>query len=166
MIVRNWAMFRSDLADEGIKSGDDFLEWPGRTHILVVAEILRSMGWEVLGISDMNKLGWDLGASFDDKQIGLRTAPVGKIILIVEDMNPGRTWHLSRKPPGQVFTDLLSGLDAALHADGRFHDIRWFTRRELDCRAPGAVAAVSDVEELAGLPPRPRQEWDHPWRDR
>jgi hypothetical protein len=166
MTVRNWAIFRSDLADEGVKNGDDFLAWPGRIHVLVAAEILQALGWEVLGLVDMQRLGWDLAARLGGKEIWLRAASPGGVILVIEDANPERTWYFGRKPSGQVFRDLLSGLHAALHADGRFHDIRWFTRKEIDCVAPGAATPVSDVEEMAGLPPRPWREWDHTWRDR
>jgi hypothetical protein len=176
MTVRCLISFRSDLADDGVETEDgrDFLEWPGRLHIQVAAEILEALGGRISEIIDMQELGWDLEAKLGRKAIWMRVEFVeNEIIFMIEDKNPERTWYFARKPPGSVFTGMLTALDAALRADGRFHDFRWFTDKEYDHDAPGAPTPVSDVEEMAGYvppppppptPPRPWREREHPWR--
>jgi hypothetical protein len=157
MIVRGLLTFRSDLADDGVLNEDrsDFLQWPGRLHAAVAAEKLRALGWQVSEPIDMQIVGWELDAAMDGKSIWLRIEVVDEIILMIEDRKPERTWYLARKPPGPVFTGMLTALDAALRADGRFHDLRWFTDKEYQASAPGAPTPVSDIKEMAGYVPPP-----------
>jgi|GEM_PF-1244960 hypothetical protein len=177
MTVRSWVTFRSDLADDGVETedGHNFTEWPGRVHVLMVAELLQTLGWQVTGTIDVQERGWELDARLDRKAIWMQVTPLDEVIVIIKDGNPEWIRYLAGKGPGPVFTGMLTALDTALHNDGRFHDIRWFTQKEHNCGAPGAPAPISDIKQMAGYvppppppppPPRPWREWDHPWRDR
>jgi len=161
MTVRCLLTFRSDLGDDGVLTEDrhEFLQWPGRLHAAVAAEKLRALGWQVSEPIDMQVVGWELNAAMGRKPIWLRVEVVDEIILMLEDLKPERTWYLARKPPGPVFTGMLTALDAALRADGRFHDLRWFTDKEYECSAPGAPTPVSEIAEMAGYvaPPPPTE---------
>ncbi|HVY32855.1 MAG TPA: hypothetical protein VG960_00415 [Caulobacteraceae bacterium] len=172
MILRTMATFRSDLADNGVEAEDthDFIEWPGRAHALVLADILQAMGWRISKMVDSNEHGWELEAKLNGNRIWMQISPIDEIILMFEGSSPIWTWFFAPRPTG-VFPETLTAIDAALHADGRFHDLRWFTNKEYQHDAPGAPTPVSDIQEMAGyasppLPPRPWREWDHPWRDR
>lgn len=174
MIVRSLVTFRSDLADDGVETEDrkDFIEWPGRVHALVLSEILQALDWRISRMVDANEHGWELEAGLGRKWIWAQVTPLDEVILMFKDMSPERTWYFAKKPPGSVFTGMLTALDAALQVDSRFHDVRWFTSKEYDFSAPGAPKPVSDILEMAGYvpppppPQRPWREWDHPWRDR
>jgi hypothetical protein len=169
MIVRSDLMFRSELVDKGVtaQDGSEVLEWPGRLHALAVAEILKGLGCQLSPLLCLGPPCWDMQALLGPKLIWLRVMFAGdEVFLIVKDGNPGRTWYFARKPPGPVFTGMLTSLDEALRADGRFHDLRWLTPEEFHNEAPGAPAPVSEVVEMAGHTPRPWREWDRPWRDR
>ena len=167
MMIRTLATFRSDLADDGVETEDDFVEWPGRAHAQVLAEILQALGWRVSEMIDSNEHGWELEAKLGHDRIWLQVTPLEEVILMIEGAATVWTWFLARKP-NTVFTGMLTALDAALRGDGRFQDLRWFTNKEYQSSAPGAPTPVSDLEEMAGYAPSPRpwREWDHPWRDR
>jgi hypothetical protein len=157
VIVRSLVTFHSDIADNGIETedGDDFVEWPGRVHALIVVEMLQALGWGISEMRDSNEHGWDVEATLGRKTVWAHVTPLDEIILDIEEGTPFWTWLFSRKPSGPAFTETLMALDAALRADGRFHDFRWFTDKEYQRRAPGAQTPVSDIKEMAGYIPSP-----------
>lgn len=168
MMVRSLVTFRSDLSDDGVEHAGGFVEWPGRIHALVLTDILRSLGCEVSEMIDSNEHGWELQGSLSRDGIWMQVTPLDEVILMIEGASSLWSRLFARKAVAE-FLELLKALDTALRADGRFHDIRWFTNEEYGRNAPGAPAPVGDLEKMAGYvapPPRPWREWDHPWRDR
>ena len=160
--------FKSDLADDGLERDGEFVEWPGRIHALALAEILRPLGCEVSEMIDSNEHGWELQASLGRDGIWMQVTPLEEVIVMIEGASSLWSRLFARKSVAE-FIGLLTAFDAALRADGRFHDVRWFTREEYGANGLGAPAPVGDLEKMPGYlppPPRPWREWDHPWRDR
>ena len=149
MTVRTLATFYTDLPDDAIETADgmDFIQWPGRNVVEVVADLLRGLGWKPDDPLDLEERGWNLDAIRGDRMISLRIEVPEEVIVTITDRTPDWTWYFKRKPPGPVFVGMLVGLDAAMKADGRFRDIQWFTTKgylnhELGAPTPAEVGAL------------------------
>jgi len=129
MTVRTLTTFYTDLPDDAIETADgmDFIQWPGRNVVDVVADLLRGLGWKPDDPLNLEERGWNLDAIRDDRMISLRIEAPEEMIVTITDRTPDWTWYFKRKPPGPVFVGMLVGLDSAMKADGRFRDIQWFT---------------------------------------
>ena len=129
MTMRTLVTFNTDLPDDAIETADgmDFIQWPGRNVTNVIADLLKSIGWTPDEPIDLEERGWDLDASLGNRGISLRIEAPEEVLVGITDRTPDWTWFLRRKPPGPVFTGLLTEFDKALKADGRFRDILWFT---------------------------------------
>jgi hypothetical protein len=148
MTLRTLATFYTDLPDDAIETADgmDFIQWPGRNVVQVIADLLRGLGWKPDDPLDLEERGWDLDAVCGDRAIRLRIEAPEEVIVDITDRTPDWTWYFKRKPPGPVFVGMLIGLDAAMKADGRFRDIQWFTPKgylnhELGVPIPAEVGA-------------------------
>jgi hypothetical protein len=128
MIVRTLATFQTSLPDDRIEKDDgtDFIRWPGLNVALAVADLLRSIGWTADDPIDLEHRGWDLYADLGSKGIRIRISLIDEVIVDITDRTPDWTWFFRRKP-GSVFIRMVTELDKALKADGRFWDIRWYT---------------------------------------
>jgi len=144
MIVRTLTTFYTDLPDDAIETDDGmgFLQWPGRNVVEVIADLLRTLGWTPDDPVGLEERGWDLDAFFGNRMISLRIEVPEEVIVQITDRSPDRTWYFRRKPPGPVFTGMLTGLDKALKADSRFKDILWFTPKGYQNQELGAPLPV------------------------
>jgi hypothetical protein len=145
MTVRSLVTFRSDLADKGIEAddGNSFLEWPGQVHARVMAEILRTLGWRISQMADDHEHGWTLEANLGRNGIWMQVTPLDEVIVMIEGAHSLLS-RLFRPRAVAEFTAMLTSLDAAIQADDRFRDIRWFTSKEHNSGAPGAPTPISD----------------------
>jgi hypothetical protein len=146
MTVRTIATFHTDLPNDAIETADgmDFIQWPGRNVVQVVADLLRAIGRTPDDPLDLEERGWDLDARGDGRMIRMRISFIEEVILDITDKTD---WTLSfkRKPPAPAFVGMLVRLDAAMKADGRFRDILWFTREgynsQTEAGSPAPVGA-------------------------
>ena len=120
----------------------DFIQWPGRNVAEAMADLLRRLGWEAEDPIDLQERGWDLDATLDGRDVTLRIEPLEPVLVGFIDRSPEYTWYFRRKPPGPLFTGLLTGFDQALKADSRFSDVLWFTNEGYQRDEPGAPEPV------------------------
>jgi hypothetical protein len=149
MIVRTLVIFHTDIPDDAIMTADgmNFVQWPGRNVVEAIADLLRTLGWTPDDPFDLEERGWDLDASSGNNSISLRIEVPEEVLVQITDRTPEFTWYLKRKPPGPVFTRLLTELDKALKADSRFRDILWFKPQGY-LSQPGAALPVEVGEDI------------------
>ena len=144
MIVRTLVTFSTDVPDDAIETPDgmDFIQWPGRTVTTVIADLLRYIGWTPDDPIGLEERGWNLDASLGRRGISMRIEWPEEVVVGITDRTPDWTWFFRRKPPGPVFTGLLTEFDKALKADGRFRDVLWFTKEGYMKDEAGALVPV------------------------
>ncbi len=148
MTVRTFTTFSTDLPDHAVETADgmDFIQWPGRNVVQVIADLLRAIGWTPDDPLDLEERGWDLDAHCGRRMIRMRIEFIEEVIVMITDRTPDRTWYFKRKPPGPVFVGMLVGLDAAMKADGRFRNIRWFTPEGYDSQTEAGSPVPVEVD--------------------
>ena len=144
MIVRTLVTFQTDLPDDRIETDDgmDFIRWPGLNVAHALVDLFRAIGWTPGDPIDLQERGWELDATLGVREITVRISLIEEVILDIMDRTPDLTWYFRRKPPGPIFTGMLTELDKALKADGRFSDIRWFTLKGYDSQEAGASVPI------------------------
>ena len=148
MIVRTLTTFYTDLPDDAVETAEgDFLQWPGRNVVQLIADLLRAIGWVPEDPYDLEERGWELHARCGDRMISMRFSILEEVILYISDRTPDRTWYFKRKPPGPEFVGMLVGLDAAMKANGSFRDVLWFTPEGYDRQTETGSPAPVDVDE-------------------
>ena len=141
MTVRSWTKFNSDLPEDAIEGPDDFIQWPGKSVIFAIAELLKECGYEVEEPTHQYEHGWDLFFQSGKRRFWLQVTLIEKYYLVVEESRWLR--FFGHWPE---YFEALSRLSAALNTDPRFSDVRWFTQEEMDRKGhvEGALAPLDD----------------------
>jgi hypothetical protein len=124
--VRDIAEFRADFPDDSIEDEHGFVRYPGLGVAEAIAQMCRDMGFRVAAPEGEAELGWVFDVHVGKRRYWFRLSDLGdRIILISRDMTR------YEPTPGDIgHEELLSRLDAAMKADGRFGSVAWFTDAE------------------------------------
>ena len=132
---RNKALIGVDFPDDTVWVNDEIVSWGCKNVTVAVGEILTRLGAEV-SEPILEDNGWALNISYKGREPWcLVHDGVGSIYFYMDDR---RLW------PGAsaAYVELIVRLDAELHQDPRFHDIRWYDRSDLNMCGPTYVSPV------------------------
>lgn len=134
--LRPEAEFRTELPEDGGEDEVDFVEFPGRSVVEAIASMLAGLGYDVSAPIHAVEHGWELDVRAKGRRFWLQLTRMGgpDCILVTKDM----TWQFWRKRPS--FGELLTQLDRALRADGRFSQIGWYRDWSDKSRSPHPLA--------------------------
>jgi hypothetical protein len=127
--VRNKAHIGTDFPDDLVEQDGKIVQWGGKGVASAIAEILRQLGAEVSEPINADEHGWELDICYKGRDPWCQVQDGdGCIFFVMEDC-----WGpLIGDYPQYV--ELIVLLNAELHRDPRFHDIRWYRRRDLNMR--------------------------------
>ena len=133
--VRNKAKVGTDFPDDGtIEADGKIVRWGGKAVAAELAEILGRLGAEVSGPSSAEERGWVLDIRYKGYLARCQIEDGGGFIYLDIDDN------LVADQPEYV--DLVVQLNAELHRDTRFHNIRWYRRGEINMRGLSSDSPV------------------------
>jgi hypothetical protein len=142
--LRPVAEFRADFPDDQIEDGDRIIQFGGKTVTEAVAEIVRGLGYSIGDLLNEEEHGWQLEVKGENCSLWLQITDLADH-MILDAMDATELFERSRSPRARQYAELLPRLNAALKLDGRFHDIKWYTRKN----AQGEVGVDEPVSEEA-----------------
>lgn len=141
MQIRPWAEFDTDLPLDYIEDDDgELLQYPGKAVSEAIAKMLEGLGCEVDVPQHAHEHGWQFSFKSRKQNLWCQVTYIERWLLVCEAR--GGFFGTSRKAEEEEVT-VLTGLNAALSADLRFSNLRWYTNEEVHTDFPGAEAPVS-----------------------
>jgi uncharacterized RDD family membrane protein YckC len=133
-MLRTKAEFSSSLPDDSVEDERGFVVLPGKNVAEALSELLAGIGCEVEPVGGAGDHGWDLHFRRGEGRFYCELSIIDGGVAQFENMGVRASSARSQA----AFAELLTELSSALHADGRFHQIGWFTRAEVTSQQAGA----------------------------
>jgi len=150
VIVRHVARFNSTLPEDLIEEDGRFVQPPGKSVAVAIADIFRKLDCEIyFGPEPVLDVGWELGVEKAGRSFSAWLNLVDDYWFWLE--NPSWTDKLLRRRPA-VYLDLLRRFSQELAADPRFSDVRWFASNAGAEDLPGEAIPVEEgrAQQAAG----------------
>ncbi|HEV2533707.1 hypothetical protein [Phenylobacterium sp.] len=128
MIASKFIYLVPNFDDEGEWDDHDWIEYPGRIVAGVLSEILQGLGYKVEAVDSEGPKGWEFSFWDQGVQLWMRVGAIEDFLIVLGA--PGWLDIFGRKK--KVFTRMIERLAAALAADARFGNIRWYTKQQMD----------------------------------
>jgi hypothetical protein len=130
MHLRTYVVFEADFPDDGTWKPSGDIERPrGFNLASALIEMLKGQGFEVSELYPRDYYGWEFTVS----GIVCFVLQGGEPFLLLSANEGGLVRKLFHaKALALTHQDVLEKLNALLHQDERFHDIRWFTREDYE----------------------------------
>jgi len=143
MKILPWAAFGSTLPDDVIENeeGTDFIQYGGKSVAEAIAEILRGLGLQVDAPRNAHERGWELDIKAGKRPLWCQITLIEEYLFVFEDLS---FWDKLLKRQNPIYVGALRGLAAALAADQRFHNVRWYETGRDAFDEAGAIAPVID----------------------
>jgi hypothetical protein len=134
--ISNKALISTDFPDDTVWVNDEIVLWGCKNVTVAIGEILTRLGAEV-SKPILEDNGWALNISYKDREPWcLVHDGVEHIYFYIEDR-----WGARGDPAAYV--ELIVQLNAELHRDPRFHDIRWYDSGDQDFDGPTSPSPVT-----------------------
>ena len=122
---RNRAKMVADFPDDTVQVDGKIVQWAGKGAAVAIAQILGQIGANVSEPINVEPR-WELDIRLEGQAAKVQIeAGDGIVYLDIDD-------RLVVDRPAYI--DLLVDLNARMHRDPRFHDIRWYRRDEISVR--------------------------------
>ena len=123
MSVRPQAVLETTIPDDSVEADGQFVFFPGRTIIELLAEQLIARGYKIHAPEHLHEMGWALVVESKRNYIEVLISVIDEVYLSAHYVPNFGDRLLGRKD--EVYRPLLRDLDAILRADDRFSNIRW-----------------------------------------
>jgi hypothetical protein len=123
MKVRPQAILETTIPDDRVEADGEFVFFPGRTIIELLAERLAARGYKIHAPEHLHEMGWALVVESKRNYIEVRVSVIDEVYLSASYVPNFYDRLLGRKD--DVYRPLLRDLDTILRADDRFSNIRW-----------------------------------------
>jgi hypothetical protein len=148
IVVRPTAEFRADFPDDGIWGANgEIVLCGGKNVIEAIAAIMVSIGCSVGEAEEDGEHGWVCPFAYGKLSDNLRVC-CGGFILFFE-----KSRRAESKDP--LFYRLLLELNDRLRADGRFHDLSWYSEQRRGPDGTADVPVTGDVPSLEEASKKP-----------
>jgi hypothetical protein len=126
--LRTFAEFDSDIPDETVEDEHDIVVYGGKGVAEAIMELLKAPTRQVSTLEDLNFKGWEFTVRTTRRRFVFRVQYIEQVLLSsFDDTLPS----IFGKPNQADHAALLTGLDALMQRDGRFHNIRWCNENEI-----------------------------------
>ena len=130
MSLRTHVVFEADFTEDGVWTQSGAVVQPSGLNIAsTLTEMLIHKDFEVSKATPIESYGWDFTVS---RVVWFVLQCPGPWLLLSKNNGPLVRKLFDAKALAVTHRDVLEKLNALLHQDSRFHDIRWFTREEYE----------------------------------
>jgi hypothetical protein len=128
MMPTRYVYLAPTFEDYGIEDEHDWVEYPGRIVAGVLSEILTGLGCKVGKLYSEDMKGWRFAFSYQGRPFWARVGAIEDFLIVVW----AKGWFDLFGRKRQALESLVQRLDATLHQDARFKNIRWYTQEQMD----------------------------------
>ena len=137
MKISNKAQIGADFPDDTVWVDDEIVLWGGKNVTVAIGEILTRLGAEV-SEPILEDNGWALNISYKGRNPWclIHDGGEGFIYFYMDDR-----W--GARGDMAAYVELIVQLNAELHRDPRFDDIRWYDSSDQDFDGPASSSPVT-----------------------
>lgn len=132
--------FKTDIPDDTeFADDDDIVTFGGQAVARALGDLLNAQGFQVEEPEYAQEHGWEFSARIVQGKVNARiwiqVTIIDDILVVTEDTT--RVGLFGKSGSG-VYGETLGKLNEQLAADGRYHDVLWYTSKQYNERQPGA----------------------------
>ena len=141
MSLRTHLVFEADFPEDGVWTQSGAVVQPSGLNIAsALTEMLKHKDFEVSKPTSIESYGWDFTVS---GVVWFVLQCPGPWLLLSKNNGPLMQKVFNPKALALTHRDVLEKVNALLHQDSRFHDIRWFTKEDYEKNKDSDRAAWS-----------------------
>ena len=129
--MRTFVTFESDFPDDGEFTEQGDTKRPAGCNVaFALAELLRRQNLSVTDPIQYSFYGWAFQASGDGVTLRFLLQFPGPWLLLSQDRS--NFFHRMFRASGAAHQDILKTMNVSLIADGRFRNLKWFSKKEYE----------------------------------
>lgn len=125
MKVRPQAVLETTIPDDRVEADGEFVFFPGRTIIELLAEQLAARGYKIHAPEHLYETGWALVVESKRNYIEVLISFIGEDEVYVSAHYRPSFYDRLLGRKDEIYRSVLRDLDTILRADDRFSNIRW-----------------------------------------
>jgi hypothetical protein len=137
--IRPCAEFTAVFPDDSIEEDGDIVQFGGRGVAEAMAAMLQDAGFDVSTPEHHFEHGWDFDVKTQRKRVWIQITEIGDVFVLASKFYGGT---FPRRSDEEVYSDVLTRLNAGLACDVRFSKVRWQHLRDVLSGAPGGASPV------------------------
>ena len=133
--LERFLTFDAEFAGTPVPDGDADIP-PGRELMEFVAQALRTRGLPNAGVYQHDAYGWSFDTTLDGVSVWCMLQRSDNWLLISRPQIPLLKRLFAKGEAGDAHQQVCFAIDAVLHGDPRFSNVRWFTQAEFHSHGP------------------------------